>query len=805
MANRVAVVINGKEYVSKAADKAGNSLGSLGRTTAKVSKSMARSMAGAAAAVGGLVLLFKGLKTGITQAANFEQIDVSFEVLIGNAEKAKKVVGELRDFSASTPLEFQTITKGAQNLMAFGIGADSVKDKMEMLGNASMGQADKLDSLVRAYGKIRAKGKASLEELNMITEAGVPILQALADQYGISTAELFKMVSSGKVGFADVDKALTSLTTGSGQFAGMLEKQSQTLTGVTSTFKDNLNLTLAELMNNLLPGIKKVLSTIIGMLSKLRDSEAFQAFAQNLGAVLSGLITIIGSLPEYVATIVEAIKSFIDQVFTPEYWKQLGTSMWEWFKLTGEAYLQYIATLVNLLGAVIWEPLKFGFSKAVDGMKSVFVTVVNFFIEKINGVGEKLWDISQNLGEGFRSIYSSVINFIIDKINFLDEQVWNITQKLRHPIKASNREAYSGGIAHVGTDGSGNQLAYPGTIAALEPPVSSDAAFSDVTDSIKEAFAQAKDSLVNYAHTAVESAQTADLRSSIFGPLADAYAKISGDVKDLMEASYTQAKATDANTAATEDSTAAANTGGSAASSSGGVLSVLLGMIPEIGGALKAFGGSMMGTIKSLGSVSAILDPISIILAGVMDVIGPIIDEILSPLVGFLRIIGQTLGRVLAPLLQAVGGILEAVSRGLLWFYNKAILPVANGMITVFNWIYNGVAKIVNGMISGINSFLGWLGVNIKYKMAERGLATGKLDEINYATMRAAGSSYSGTASGSTGSSTSVEQVTIEVHQYFQGPVIGSGGMEQVGEYVVKSIKAYAGVGGNVDIITGAA
>ncbi len=805
--NQVSVVINGTEYVSKAANTAGKSLRNLKTTTGSISKSMVSSFASIATKIGGIVLLFKGLKTGIAQAADFEQIDTSFEVLIGNVDKAKQVVGELRDFSASTPLQFQTITKGAQNLMAFGIEADSVKTKMEMLGNASMGNEQKLDSLVRAYGKINAKGKASLEELNMITEAGVPILQTLADQYGVSTEELFKMISAGKVGFADVDQALTSLTTGTGQFAGMLEKQSQTLNGVMSTFKDNLNLTLAELMETLLPAIKQVLTSIIDMMGRLRNSESFQAFAKNMGAVLSGIITVIGNLPEYVATIVEAIKSFIDELFTAEYWKGLGTAMWEWFKATGEAYLQYMASLINLLGTVIWEPIKFGFQKAWSAIGGGVVSGLNFMIEKINVIGEAFWNIGQTIGNGFKDMFRSVINFFIDQINFVSEKAWDVTQKLKHPLKASNREAYSGGISRL-EDTPDDAAVYNGGISTITAPAKHEGSFSDVTDGIKNAFVGAKDSLVTYVKTAVGPTSTADLRGAAFGSLAGAVTSISGDIKGLMDASFEQTKAVDENTAAQQESTQTAKYQQSktiASGISGGWIENLKGFASSVGELLGSFGGKIIDLVKGLGSVTAIMDPISTILGGVMDILGPVIDEILSPLVGILRILGQTIGKVIAPLLKTLGDIIEIIAKAWLWFYNSALVPVANGIITIFNWVHNGIATIINGLINGVNSFLGWLGVNIKYQMAERALSAGHLDTINYETLTASGSSHIGNSSGGTGSNTSVQQVTIEVHQCFQGPVIGSGGMEAVGEYVVKSVKAYANIGGNVDIITGVA
>jgi hypothetical protein len=219
-------------------------------------------------------------------------------------------------------------------------------------------------------------------------------------------------------------------------------------------------------------------------------------------------------------------------------------------------------------------------------------------------------------------------------------------------------------------------------------------------------------------------------------------------------------------------------------------------------GALSGIIEKFTGLIEPLSSIQAILDPISVILSGVMDVLGPAIDQVFAPFVGILRIIGKTLGSVLAPILNAISPVIEAIGEGFVWVYNTAIVPFANGIIWVANKLKQGIAKIVNGVIDGINWALGWAGVNIG-KIQVPADAAGTINKIDYKSLVEEGSSsssssYSGSAPGS---STSVQQLNINVYQYFQGNVIGDGGMESVGEYVVRAMQAYAGAGGNVKVV----
>jgi len=202
----------------------------------------------------------------------------------------------------------------------------------------------------------------------------------------------------------------------------------------------------------------------------------------------------------------------------------------------------------------------------------------------------------------------------------------------------------------------------------------------------------------------------------------------------------------------------------------------------------------------SLNDLDAILDPIGTIFAGMMEVLQPAIDSILKPIVNILKILGATIGQILLPVFEAVGVVVEKLGEAFVWLYNKVIKPVGNFLIEGFNSIVNGILRAVNGIINAINWAFGWLGVKIS-KVALRDADQGKLADISMSQVMAGTSSsaYSGSAPGS---STSVQQLNINVYQYFQGNVIGDGGMESVGEFTINALRAYAGAGGNVQVVS---
>jgi hypothetical protein len=101
-------------------------------------------------------------------------------------------------------------------------------------------------------------GKVSLEDVNQLTDAGIPALDALATRLHTTVAKLREDISQGKIKPQDMFKAIE---TGAGKtfqrLDGMMEKQSATLSGMWSTFKDNASQSLALAFEPIIPSLKK--------------------------------------------------------------------------------------------------------------------------------------------------------------------------------------------------------------------------------------------------------------------------------------------------------------------------------------------------------------------------------------------------------------------------------------------------------------------------------------------------------------------------------------------------------------------
>ena len=213
---------------------------------------------------------------GVKVAADFQQTRIAFTGILGSAEEADKRLKELQQFAAGTPFEFAGLAESAQQLLAVGFGADEILPTMTKLGNVAatlgVGEAE-IKGVVRALGQMRGKGKASAEELQQISEQipGFSAIQAIAEDMGISTADAFKEMAEGGI---SADRAIDAILRGMEKFpgaAGAMERQSKTLNGVLSTFKDTINIALIEGIEPFLPAISGALQGAIPIVERFID------------------------------------------------------------------------------------------------------------------------------------------------------------------------------------------------------------------------------------------------------------------------------------------------------------------------------------------------------------------------------------------------------------------------------------------------------------------------------------------------------------------------------------------------------
>lgn len=235
---------------SKEASDAMSKLGNMGKSAmGTVDKWVKRGVV----AVGGLATAFIGL--GLKANSSMEQYQASFATLMGSTDLAKEHIADLKQFANSTPFEMNDLASASQTLQAFGVNADNVMPTLKMLGDVSMGNKEKFNSLSLVFGQVSSQGKLMGQDLMQMINAGFNPLLTISQHTGESMESLKKRMSEGAVGVDEVTQAFQWATEEGGQFYNAMENQSKTFEGRLSTLKDGIT-TLAQ--NILTPIFEKI-------------------------------------------------------------------------------------------------------------------------------------------------------------------------------------------------------------------------------------------------------------------------------------------------------------------------------------------------------------------------------------------------------------------------------------------------------------------------------------------------------------------------------------------------------------------
>lgn len=214
--------------------------------------------------IGAVIAGFAKLTTsGIKAAAAYEKQSVAFGVMLGSASKATAMLKEIQEFAAATPLQGAALQQNALLLLNFGAAAEEIMPTLRMLGDVSGGDQQKLDSLTLAFAQMSSAGRLMGQDLLQMINAGFNPLQIISEKTGKSMAQLKKEMEQGAISSEMVKQAFRDATSEGGRFYQMLEKQSQTLSGMWSTFQDIGDIAVRTFGQQLAPVMKLFLQDMI--------------------------------------------------------------------------------------------------------------------------------------------------------------------------------------------------------------------------------------------------------------------------------------------------------------------------------------------------------------------------------------------------------------------------------------------------------------------------------------------------------------------------------------------------------------
>lgn len=311
------------------------------------------------------------VSTGVNFNKDMETYTTNFTTMLGGSvDLAKEKVKELQTFAAQTPLSMSDLAQGTQTLLAFGVESEYTTSVLKAMGDVALGNRDKFASLTRVFGQVSAQGRLSMEDVNVMIDAGFNPLINIAEKTGQSMADLRESVSAGAVSFDMLVGAFQDATSEGGKFFNGMASASKTFEGLTSTLQDNVSALLGGLL---------------------------QPLTYGLAGLTEGLITVIG----YIQPLIQGFSNFIIE--------RMGA-------------IQLILLIVGAV--VVGFAIKWAISWAILNAQTllvigVVVGVIWLLIETIHNLGIDVNTVLGFIGGVFGVVFASIVNTIYTVVNVI--------------------------------------------------------------------------------------------------------------------------------------------------------------------------------------------------------------------------------------------------------------------------------------------------------------------------------------------------------------------------------------------------
>jgi len=357
----------------------------------------------------------------IKAAGEVEQLQTSFEVLLGSVEAAGKMKEDIQNMAAVTPFETTDLANNAKTLLSFGESSETVLETMRRLGDVSLGNKDRFNRLSLAFGQVEAKGRLMGGEVLQMVENGFNPLQEISQKTGKSMKTLTDEMEEGKISVQMVRDAFTSATSEGGRFYKGMEKQSGTLFGIFSTLKDYISQAFAAIGESVLPELKSVVEIAIGWAKAFKNiAEIFKELpapikwliigAAGFLAALGPVLLAVGTLLSSIGSIAVAVAAFqMGFLAMPAALAPIGAAI--------SAAFWPVVAIAAAIGALIFlfGILRDDFETWKSGGESAFGS----FWEKLEGLKTKFLEFVEPIKEFFGNVFRALVTGATKYFNML--------------------------------------------------------------------------------------------------------------------------------------------------------------------------------------------------------------------------------------------------------------------------------------------------------------------------------------------------------------------------------------------------
>ncbi|MBO7052202.1 MAG: tape measure protein [Prevotella sp.] len=366
-------------------------------------------------------LIASGIGAVTALGSQAEMTSVAFRTLVGDEEKAAKVLGDINNLASKTSYSNLDLVGNAKTMLTFGVETEKVNGYLSQLGDIAQGDKNRLSGLSLVFGQVASAGKMQGQDLLQFINQGFNPLKELEKMTGKTYAELKEMSEKGQIGFDAVAAAIKHATSEGGAFYKSSENLSQTLSGKVSTLVGNIQLKVTELFEHIEPllldlvdwvdkivppilsgvgKIFKVVGDVIDFIKEWKDELGFLAIAVGAGTIAFNLCNI--ALGAY-----HAIQNAVS----------IATLLWshrQWLlniALSANPIGLVIGLVAGLVAGIVYAYNKFAGFRAVvltvwDTLKGFASAIGTYVMDRLKGMLGAVGKIGEALSKLFDGDFS---------------------------------------------------------------------------------------------------------------------------------------------------------------------------------------------------------------------------------------------------------------------------------------------------------------------------------------------------------------------------------------------------------------
>ena len=270
--------VSALDTTGRAASKLQTGMGKVGNVLKNV---------GFGVATAGAIGLGVALKKGFTRLTGIENAQAKMRGLGYDTKNVDLIMENALSSVKGTAFSLDSAATTAAGAVAAGIKpGKELEGVLGTVANSAAAAGTGMDEMGGIFNKVATTGKAQNDSLQQVADRGIPIYQKLSDQLGVTTDEVFKMASQGKISFSEFESAMSSAT------GSVAAEMGGTTIGAIDNFNAALGRLGASLLEESMPHLKTGITTLTGWIDELEPKIAplADAFGKGLGLALEAVV-----------------------------------------------------------------------------------------------------------------------------------------------------------------------------------------------------------------------------------------------------------------------------------------------------------------------------------------------------------------------------------------------------------------------------------------------------------------------------------------------------------------------------------